>query len=227
MLSNIGDYRLLIFLIQIYGVPACFAVNHTDTIYHGTIQYKTVFKGVSYLKIKATLALITEASPLLHKLSNIILKTFYDFAVVFYQHVNRVAEGLQRLDVVFDCYFSNSLKLQTGMGQGAGGTRLLRVSNVIPFPHNFLNSFLFNSLDKNDIGLYLAKKLVSIHAEFGNTFNVFFKMVTPSSKWYDLVHVINPIGIDICKARYYSSTVLLTPIQILMGRESVHFLTPG
>ena len=33
-----------------------------------------------------------------------------------------------------------------------------------------------------------------------NTFNVFFKMVTSSSKWYDLIHVINQIGIDICKA---------------------------
>ena len=137
---------------------------------------------------------------MLYKLSSIFVKTFHDIAVVFHQHVNQLAEGLQRLHVVFDCYFSNSLKLQTGMGRGAGGTRLLHINNDIPFLHNFLNSFLFNSADKNDIGLYLAKKLVSVHAECGNTFNVFFKIVTPSSKWYDLVHVINRIGIDICKA---------------------------
>ena len=55
------------------------------------------------------------------------------------------------------------------MDRGAGGTRVLHINDGIPFPHNFLNSFLSNSTNKNDIRLYLAKKLISIHAECGNT----------------------------------------------------------
>ena len=43
------------FNTEIYGVPAYFAENHTDTMFHGTkIQYKTVFKCVSYLIITKT-----------------------------------------------------------------------------------------------------------------------------------------------------------------------------
>lgn len=45
---------------------------------------------------------------------------------------------------------------------------MIQINDEIPFSHNFLNSFLSNSANKNDIGLYLAKKLVSIHAECGN-----------------------------------------------------------
>ena len=43
---------------------------------------------------------------------------------------------------------------------------------------------------------YVAMELESTN----NTFNVFFKMITPTPKRYDIVHVINRIGIDICKA---------------------------
>ena len=41
-LTNAVEHRPLqasdFFKTEIYGVPACFAANHTDTIYHGTIQ---------------------------------------------------------------------------------------------------------------------------------------------------------------------------------------------
>ena len=105
---------------------------------------------------------------MLCKLSSISVETFHDFAVI-YQHVNQLAEDFQKLDVVSDRYFSSSLKSQTQMGQGAGGVRVLHINNDIPFPYDFLNSFLSNLANRNDIGLYLAKKLISIHAECGNT----------------------------------------------------------
>ena len=37
---------------------------------------------------------------------------FYEFAVVFYNYVIHLVEGFDRLDVVFDRYFQNSLKVQ-------------------------------------------------------------------------------------------------------------------
>ena len=115
------------------------------------------------------LALIIEASPLLRNLSSISVETFNDVAVVFYQHVNRLAEDFQRLDIVFNHHFSNCFKSQTQMGRGGGGTHVFHINDGIPIPYNFLNFFLSNSANKNNIGLYLAKKLVYIHNECGNT----------------------------------------------------------
>ena len=115
------------------------------------------------------LALIIEASPLLRNLSSISVETFNDVAVVFYQHVNRLAEDFQRLDIVFNHHFSNCFKSQTQMGRGGGGTHVFHINDGIPIPYNFLNFFLSNSANKNNIGLYLAKRLVYIHNECGNT----------------------------------------------------------
>ena len=132
------------------------------------VQYKNVFKRVSYLIIiKTTLHLLLRHH--LCNLSIISVENFYDLAVVFYQHVNRLAEDFQRLDIVFNHYFSNCFKWQTQMGRGGGGTRVFHFNDAISIPYNFLNSFLSNSANKNKIGLYLAKKLVYIHNECGNT----------------------------------------------------------
>ena len=142
---------------EIYGVPACFAVNHTDTMYHGTkssIQDRFQKCELPNYNQNNLGALIIEASPLLRKLSSISVEPFHDFAFVFYKHVNRFAQGFQRLDAVSDHYFSNSLMSQTRMGQTASGTFVLHINDDIPFPQNLFNSFLFNSTIKNYIGLY-------------------------------------------------------------------------
>ena len=266
---------------ELYGVPSCFAMNHTDKMYHGTkSSIRDRFQSCQppNFSPQNLKAVIIEASPLFRKLSNVSVENFHDFAVVFYHHVVRLAKGFERLDVVFDRYFNDSLKTQTRIGRGAGGTRAPEINDDVPFPHNFLNSFLCNSANKNDLGIYLASKLITIHVECGNsllklcvtyedktmsappmidssmvdstaeeadqklvrhtlhciremyteievqsidtdvlilllayvameleasdhnTFNVFFKMVTSSPTWYDIVQVINQIGLDICKA---------------------------
>ena len=88
-----------------------------------------------------------EASPLLCKLSNFSADNFYEFAVVFYNYVIHLAEGFDRLDVVFDRYFKNSLKAQTRKGRGSLDTRVLQITHDV---------------------LYLAPKIVSIHSDVGN-----------------------------------------------------------
>ena len=55
------------------------------------------------------------------------------------------------------------------------------------------------SIDTDVLFLFLAYVAMEMEST-DNTFNVFFKMVTPSPKWYDAVHVINRIGIGIRKA---------------------------
>ena len=93
---------------------------------------------------------------------------FYEFAVVFYSYVIRLAGGFDRLDVVFDCYFKNSLKAQTGKGRGSPGTRVLQITDNVPFPLNFLTSFLCNTDNKHDLRLYLTSEIVPIHSYIGN-----------------------------------------------------------
>ena len=93
---------------------------------------------------------------------------FYEFAVVIYNYVIRLAGGFDRLDVVFDFYFKNSLKAQTGKGWGSSGTRVLLITDDVPFPLNFLTSFLCNTDNKYDLRLNLTSKIVPIHSDIGN-----------------------------------------------------------
>ena len=53
---------------------------------------------------------------ILRKFSNVSANNFCKFAVMFYNYAIRLAEGFGRLDVVFDCYFKNSLKAQSRKG---------------------------------------------------------------------------------------------------------------
>ena len=159
-----------LFTEELYGVPHCFSVNGTDEMYHGT---KSSIKGRLQSSqpplptATSPKAIIMEASPLIRKLSSVLVDNFHEFAVVFYNHVVRLAAGFNRLDVVFDRYFNDSLKAQTRKGRGSGGTRVLEISDDISFPENFQYSFLNNSENKNDLGLYLASKLISIHRDVG------------------------------------------------------------
>ena len=110
-----------------------------------------------------------KASPILRKLSNVSVDNFYEFAVVFYNYAIRLVAGFDRLDIVFDCYFKNSLKVQTRKERGSSGTRVLQITDDVPFPSNFLTSFLCNTNKKYDLGLHLAFKIVSIHSDVANT----------------------------------------------------------
>ena len=74
------------FNTEIYGVPACFAVTHTDKMYHGTkSSIKDRFQTCELLNYNKNnlRALIIEASHLLRKLSSVSVETFHNFAVVF------------------------------------------------------------------------------------------------------------------------------------------------
>ena len=114
-------------------------------------------------------AIIVEASLILRKLSNVSADNFYEFAVVFYSYVIRLAIGFDRLDIIFDRYFKNSLKALTRKGRGSSGTRVLQITDYVPFPRNFLTSFLCITDNKHDLGLYFAPKIMSIHSDVGNT----------------------------------------------------------
>ena len=72
----------------------------------------------------------------------------HEFSVIFYSLVSRLSNGFDRLDVVFDRYFKNSLKRQTRVDRGSGGTRVMDINDHVPFPLNFQDSFLRNPDNK-------------------------------------------------------------------------------
>ena len=118
-----------LFKEELYGVPHCFSVDGTDVMYHGTKSSIQDWLQSCQPPIPTSTspkAIIIEASPLIRKLSNVSVDNFHEFAVVFYNHVVRLAGGFNRLDVVFDRYFSNSLKAQTRKGRGSVGKECLR-----------------------------------------------------------------------------------------------------
>ena len=155
-----------------YGIPHCFSVDCTDDMYHGSkssIRERLPSCQQPIISEIYRNAKIVKASPILRKLSNVSADNFYEFAVVFYKYVIRLAESFGRLNVVFARYFKNSLKAQARKGRGSSGTRLLQITDDVPFPRNFLALFLCNTDNKHDLGLYLASKIVSIHSDIGNT----------------------------------------------------------
>ena len=69
-------------------------------------------------------ALILGALPLFCKLANVDAPDFYEFGIVFYSKIKQVVNTLDRFDIVSDCYFPNSVKVETRQGRGVEGTRV-------------------------------------------------------------------------------------------------------
>ena len=164
-----------LFESEIYGIPACFSVDYSKKMYHGTkssIQDRLYACSSSTLDVNECTknVVIVEASPLFRKLSGANVNNFHEFALVFYNQVRTMSKGFFRLDVVFDRYFDNSLKAQTRYGRGIAGTRISNINDDTVFPKDFLSSFLCNSANKNDLGKYMGSKLISLHVEYSNSF---------------------------------------------------------
>ena len=87
---------------------------------------------------------------------------FNDLAIVLYYRVLRQGSGYNRINVVFDCYFNQSLKEATRISGGTG-TRF-KITELLEIPKNF-GSFLHISQKKNILNEYLAEKFIIMHYE--------------------------------------------------------------
>ena len=181
---------------------------------------------------------------------------------------------------------------------------MLQITDDVPFPRNFLTSFLCNSDNKHDLGLYLASKVVSIHSDVDDThlllcathdnfaisfpptvndtalqisstaeeadqkiirhalhcikfgysfkeiqsietdvlilllvyiakelvsnndsFNLYFKLVTPNPTWYNILSMIEHLTIDVCKALpYFYAYTECDAVSSLDGNDKCTFL---
>ena len=83
------------------------------------------------------------------------------FAIAIYTHINNISADYQRIDVVCDRYFENSLKNQTRSERGCGSS--INIDVQTPFPNDFCDNFLKNSKNKEKLNHLLVDKLYSLH----------------------------------------------------------------
>ena len=147
---------------ELQGVAQSIAEDDTK-LYHGTkSSIKDRFNSCNFPpKDQKTSAIIVELSPLIFKYAEIPVDTFIDFAVLLYRKVMEIAKSYDRIDVVLDRYFTDSLKEQTRDSRGVGTCVLF--DDDSEFPRDFRKEFLHNSLNKNDFNEYLAQKFVTLH----------------------------------------------------------------
>jgi hypothetical protein len=106
---------------------------------------------------------VLDGAAIVHMLPPGKSKTFQDYATsVFVPYVLKQAQTVQRLDLVWDTYISNSLKQSTRNTRGQGVRR--RVSANVVIPANW-KSFLRIDENKAELFNFLAKCVEGIELE--------------------------------------------------------------
>ena len=82
------------------------------------------------------------------------VKTFQEYKFHFWSHIKKKTENMNRVDVVFDRYFDNSLKSCTRSKRGSSS--VVAFQSNTPLPKNW-HKFLCNSTNKNNLFQYLAR----------------------------------------------------------------------
>ena len=154
------DHAKMLFKTEIFGASQCLSINST-TMYHGTKS--SILQKIPECNTpehhSAPSAIIIDLSAILRRAFN--ASTFLEFATQVYAHLFSLAEAYDRVDVIFDRYFKNSLKKQTRTTRGNAPT--ISFDDNTKFPGDFRDNFLKNSSNKEKLSAYLAKKLMEFH----------------------------------------------------------------
>ena len=109
-----SEQALILFEGEIFGVAQSLA-NDKTSLYHGTkSEIKNLLKQCTPWVINTeNSAIIVELSPTVFRYSKGLINNFNDFTVLIYYKVMDIAFNFQRIDIVCDRYFRDSLKEQT------------------------------------------------------------------------------------------------------------------
>ena len=85
-------------------------------------------------------------------------RTFKEFATNVYKHIMNLGVEFkaERIDIVADRYFENSLKGGTRKDRGTGSRFVF--NDETKFLNAFIDNFSKNSKNKDDLNKYLAQK---------------------------------------------------------------------
>ena len=87
---------------------------------------------------------------------------FSNFPVLIYYEIIKLAANHNRIDLVFDRYFENSLKEDTRTFRGSTGCTF-PFDDDTELPDDMVGTFTTNNDNKNALNEYLAKKLIDLH----------------------------------------------------------------
>ena len=82
--------------------------------------------------------------------------------MILYHEIIKLSHGYNRIDLVFDRYFDESLKEGT-RNQRESGSMFAFDGDDTPVPNNMQQTFMKESLNKNRLNEYLSRKLIELH----------------------------------------------------------------
>ena len=160
------DLAQKVFEHEIFDVPQSLSTNSVS-MYHGAksdiTKRLSSFCDSRIPTRECKSAVIIEMSPLIIAKCFSLTNTtcFSDFAVLLYYYILKLGMDFDRIDLVFDRYFDNSLKEDTRKNRGSGSR--FAFTNDTALPNNMTENFLKNSQNKEDLNQYLAMKFIEIH----------------------------------------------------------------
>ena len=162
-----------LFCSEIFGIAQSISL-HSTQLYNGTkSEIARRFTTTSVKTRESKYGIVIELSPIIQSKQVNNCSTFDDFARVVYNHIVFLSRGYDRCDVVADRYFTGSLKEGTRKKRGDTGSTM-QFTGETRFPSSF-SDFLSNSENKNNLGQFLARKMIDLHndspCKFVVTFN--------------------------------------------------------
>ena len=149
----------MLFSTETFGISQCLSINGHN-LYHGTksnIQQR--FKPTEFPGNKTSSGNIIQLSAILRCSFNAIILN--DFAGKIYAYIIDIATGYDRVDIVCNRYFENSLKSLTRHNRGFG--LLINFDGNSEFPTDFKDNFMKNPKNKENLNHFLAKEFLEIH----------------------------------------------------------------
>ena len=149
----------MLFSTEIFGISQCLS-NNRHNLYHGTKpNILQRFKPTAFSGNDASSAITIELSTILRCSFNAI--TFNDFACNIYSYIIGIASVYDRVDIVCNRYFENSLKSLRRHDRGFGS--LINFDGNSESPTDFKDNFMKNPKNKENVNHFLAKKFLEIH----------------------------------------------------------------
>ena len=157
----------IIFKYEIVDVAQSLVIT-SDTAYQGKksdIMKRLPPFSLPYLPNKeSNAAIITKMSPVIRaKCASVTsdVDCFSNLAFVIFFHVQSLTSSFDRVDLVFDRYFQQSLTEDTRKGRGVGSRFVFTWNTKLPY--KMTEGFLINSANKNDFNKFLDKKFQHLY----------------------------------------------------------------
>ena len=136
------------------------------SLYHGNKAdiAKRLTTSVSLPEQYGKSAIILEMSPsiICAKSCSSGVECFSDFALIIYDHVMKLSQGCNCIDLILDRFFQDSLKIGT-RSQRVSGSMFSFEGDDTLIPNNMEQSFTRESKNKNELNEYLAKRFMKLH----------------------------------------------------------------